>query len=387
MKSAIATIVLGLGMLISSPTPLNPQTPLLTPVNSISQDNTLGLDQQLWNIGDQIGDRWTMIKAIDHSLKYLNTPSAIEAYDNYPISGITRDRVRRSLVRFRHLLKTSHTPQELQSAIQREFTLYQSVGNDKQGTVHFTGYFEPIYPASPVKTAEYPYPLYRKPRNFDQWEQPHPTRQALEGVNGQLGKESPLSGYELVWMRNRLDAYLVQVQGSAKLVLTNGKTMTVGYDGSTDYPYVSLGKELIDDGVFNKEELSLPLLLDYFKQNPQQLDQYIPRNNRFIFFRPTNGAPAKGSIGVPVTPERSIATDKSIMPPGALALLQTTLPYLNNGEMEMRQVSRYVLDQDTGSAIKGAGRVDVFMGTGKEAGDRAGLMNHEGQLYYLLLKN
>ncbi|MGK7945144.1 MAG: murein transglycosylase A [Microcystaceae cyanobacterium] len=387
MKSAIATLLLGLGMLISSPTPLTSQSSLLTPVNSIDQDNTLGLDQQLWKIGNQTGDRWKMIKAIDHSLKYLDTPKAIDAYRNYPVSGITRDRIRRSLVRFRHLLKTSPTPQELQTAIQREFILYQSVGNDQQGTVHFTGYFEPIYPASAVKTAEYPYPLYRKPRNFDQWPQPHPTRQVLEGVNGKSASSGPLAGYELVWMRNRLDAYLVQVQGSAKLILTNGKTMTVGYDGSTDYPYISLGKELVEDGVFSKDEITLPLLINYFKQNPQKLDQYIPRNNRFIFFRPTNGAPAQGSIGVPVTAERSIATDKSIMPPGALALLQTTIPYLNNGEMEMRQVSRYVLDQDTGSAIKGAGRVDIFMGTGKEAGDRAGLMNHTGQLYYLLLKD
>ncbi len=386
MKQAIASFILGLGIIVSSPLTLTSQIAPLQPTPSISQENHLGLDEQLWKMGDNIGDRWTMIKAIDHSLRYLDTPSAIKAYRDYPVAGITRERVRRSLLRFRHLLKHSHTPQELQTAIKREFVLYRSVGSDNQGTVHFTGYFEPIYSASLVRTPEYSYPLYRKPVNFASWRKPHPTRKTLEGDNGRLGAKSPLSGYELVWMRDRLEAYLVQVQGSAKLQLTNGKMMTVGYDGSTDYPYVSLGRELVNDGVFQEDEITLPLLIDYFQQNPAQLDKYIPRNNRFIFFRPTNGAPPQGSIGVPVTAERSIATDKSIMPPGALALIQTTIPYLNNGKIEMRQVSRYVLDQDTGSAIKGAGRVDIFMGTGKTAGDRAGLMSHTGQLYYLLLK-
>jgi membrane-bound lytic murein transglycosylase A len=88
-----------------------------------------------------------------------------------------------------------------------------------------------------------------------------------------------------------------------------------------------------------------------------------------------------------VTAERSIATDKTLFPPGAIALIQTQIPYVNAaGQLENRTVRRYVLDQDTGGAIKGAGRVDLFMGTGKQAGDRAGLINATGQLYYLLLK-
>jgi len=106
-----------------------------------------------------------------------------------------------------------------------------------------------------------------------------------------------------------------------------------------------------------------------------------------VFFRETYGAAATGSLGVPVTAERSIATDKSVMPPGALALIYTQLPKQSvAGKLEQRPVSRYVLDQDTGSAIKGPGRVDIFMGTGVKAGDRAGLTNSTGQLYYLLLK-
>jgi membrane-bound lytic murein transglycosylase A len=135
------------------------------------------------------------------------------------------------------------------------------------------------------------------------------------------------------------------------------------------------------------EGLTLPVLIDYFRSSPAELNQYLPRNQSFVFFKETHGAPATGSIGVPVTAERSIATDKSLMPPGALALINTRIPYSTTaGQLEPRRVNRYVLDQDTGSAIRGAGRVDIFMGTGPRAGDRAGNINETGELYYLLLK-
>ncbi|NES81327.1 MAG: murein transglycosylase A, partial [Moorea sp. SIO2B7] len=334
------------------------------------------------------GDRQRLLRAINYSLRYLNTNSAVKAYQDYPVRGITRDRVRRSLIRFRELLLYSRTPAEFQRAVEREFVFYQSVGHDNQGTVSFTGYFVPVYRGSRKPTPEYRYPLYRKPRDFGNWAKPHPTRAELEGEDGLLGKQSPLSGSELVWLRDRLEAFLIQVQGSGKLELTDGKIMTVGYGGSTDYSYTSIGRELVKDEKVPQEGMSLPVLIDYFQANPLELNEYLPRNNRFIFFQETKGAPPRGSLGVPVTPDRSIATDKSLMPPGALALIRTPIPYLNqSGELEAPLVSRYVLDQDTGSAIKGAGRVDIFLGGGKVAGDRAGMIDWTGQLYYLLLRN
>jgi membrane-bound lytic murein transglycosylase A len=349
-------------------------------------ERSLGLDEQLWGNETKAGDWRAMLAAIDNSLRYLDSPKAIAAYQNYPIKSVTRDRVRRSLVRFRELLVKSRTPAELQNAVQKEFIFYRAAGNDDRGTVAFTGYFEPIYNASRQRSAEYRYPLYRKPADFASWSKPHPKRSTLEGKNGLLGSKSPLAGSEIFWMRDRLEAYLVHVQGSAKLQLTNGQTTSVGYNGSTDYPYTSIGKELVKEGIFRAEELSLPVVIDYLKQHPQELDKYLPRNDRFVFFKETNNASAKGSLGIPVTAERSIATDKSLMPPGALALIHTQIPHSERTGQKISPVSRYVLDQDTGSAIKGAGRVDIFMGTGKTAGDRAGLINHNGELYYLLLK-
>jgi membrane-bound lytic murein transglycosylase A len=343
----------------------------------------VGFDEQLWGNQCHRGDKQALIQAINHSLAYLNTTSAAKAYQNYPVKGITRDRVRRSLVRFKTLLQQSPSPEALQAAIQREFQFYQAVGNDNRGTVHFTGYFEPIYTASRQRTAEYRYPIYARPANFGSWKAPHPPRATLEGIDG-LGTTSPLRGQEIAWFNNRLDAYLIQVQGSAKLNWVTGGTTSIAFAGTTDYPYTSLGKETIKEGIFQPGEVTLPKLIEYFEQNPQELDRFIPRNNRMVFFRETSATtPAKGSIGVPVTAERSVATDKALMPPGAIAVLATQIP---DCQKQKIAVHRFVVDQDTGSAIKGPGRVDIFMGTGQLPGDRAGLMSDDGQFYYLLLK-
>ncbi|HAJ63422.1 MAG TPA: murein transglycosylase [Cyanobacteria bacterium UBA8543] len=378
--------------------PLQPVQPDTTqgtgvPLRAVNLDRdrataeSLGFDEQLWNRQSQPGDRQALLKSIDYSLRYLASSGAAQAYQRYQVPGITRDRVRRSLARFRQLVVASRSPAELQAAVKREFAFYKSVGKDNQGTVLFTGYFEPIYAASRKRTAEYRYPLYRLPKDFDRWPTPHPTRTQLEGEDG-LGKNSPLRGQELVWLRDRFEAFLVQVQGSAKLQMPDGKVMTVGYAAKTNYPYVSMGRELVKDGKLPQEGLTLEVLINYFHSSPAELNQYLPRNQNFVFFRETYGQPATGSIGVPVTPERSIATDKSLMPPGALALIHAPIPFPNaSGQLESRMVNRYVLDQDTGSAIKGAGRVDIFMGTGPRAGDRAGNINGTGELYYLLLKS
>ncbi|NET48267.1 MAG: murein transglycosylase [Merismopedia sp. SIO2A8] len=367
------------------------------PLQAIVLDNLvqpdLGLDGQLFNGensqengegSELVGNRAALLQAIDYSLAYLRTSEAADVYRTYPVPGISRDRVRRSLVRFRELLLAHTSAEALQAAVLEEFEFYQSVGNDGAGTVEFTGYFAPTYTASRIPTDEYRYPLYRLPAGLEAWVDPHPTRAELEGANGIEGHQGLLQGLELVWMRDRLEAFLVQVQGSARLQLTDGGTLGVGYAGRTNYPYTSIGRLLINDGKFSEEELSLPVVLEYFRQHPADLDYYLPQNNRFVFFQLTGDSPPMGSLSQPVTRDRSIATDKSIMPPGALALIHTELPV--GDEFQPQQISRYVLDQDTGGAIQGPGRVDIFMGIGEEAGLRAGLTYSTGHLYYLLLK-
>jgi membrane-bound lytic murein transglycosylase A len=305
----------------------------------------------------------------------------------YQKSEITRERVDQSLQRFRQLLISTKSAQDLHAAIEKEFVFYQSVGRDNKGTVLFTAYYEPVYLASRQPTKEFRYPAYRYPADLASWAKPHPTRLELEGADGLQSGKGKLKGLELFWFRNRLEPYIIQIQGSAKLKLIDGTQTTIGYAGNTAYNYRSLGRSLVDDGKLPLEGLNMPIILDYFRKYPQDLNIYIPRDRSFVFFRETYGKPAQGSISVPLTPERSIATDKSLMPPGALALIRAPFPYINNSnKIEYRLVSRYVLDQDTGGAIKGAGRVDYFLGTGEAAGERAGVTVSNGQLFYLLLK-
>ncbi len=367
----------------STPTPV-PSTKPSRPVPALQRLKTapedLGLDALMFR---SPAERKALVRSIDRSLGYLSSDAADRAYRRYAISGITIDRVQRSLKRFKILVQTAKTPEALRKQVQTEFFFYQASGKDGQGSVGFTGYFEPVYAASLKPTAEYRYPLYRKPSDFDRWSRPHPTRADLEGKDGLQASKGKLRNSELVWMTDRLQAFLVQVQGSARLTLTDGQTMAIGFDGNTDYPYVGIGKEMVKDGKFKLDELTLPRLTQYLQDNPAELDEYLPRNNRFVFFRNTQGALATGSIGLPVTANRSIATDKKLMPPGALALIDTELP---NDQLQPERVGQFVLDQDTGGAIVGPGRVDVFMGTGDQAKAKAGLVRSTGKLYYLILK-
>jgi membrane-bound lytic murein transglycosylase A len=366
-----------------SPTP----KPFL-PVDPATLNPRLLIDYQLWGQEGFKRDQAALLSAISHSLTFLDTPKAETAYAELGDARISRDRVSRSLKRFRDLVRWSRNPDALAASLRREFTFYQPISTDGKGTAKFTGYFEPIYRASRTRTQEYRYPIYKLPPDLAKWPKPQPTRLELEGDDGLQADKGPIKGLELAWFKDRLEAVLVQVQGSARLRLTDGTTMSVGYAGKTDYTYVSLGRSLIDDGKVPAENLTLPVVLEYFRQNPDQLSTYVPRNPRFVFFRETQGAPALGSLTVPVTAERSIATDKSLNPPGALALIYTQLPVpKTGGGYEYRWVSRYVLDQDTGGAIRGPGRVDVFMGTGPVAGERAGLVNSGGQIFYLMLKD
>ncbi|WP_431629196.1 murein transglycosylase A [Alkalinema pantanalense] len=377
--------ILSTGLPSPSPSPtVSPPSTIVAPLQRINDvPAEVGLDSLLAE-KPLMNHVPGLVRAIDHSLRYLQSDASAADYLRLRIPGVTRDRVRRSLKRFRTLLLKAETPQQLQASVRQEFEFYTATGKDGQGTVDFTGYFEPVYAASYKPTPEFRYPIYRQPGNFARWPKPHPTRADLEGKDGLQGNKGLLKGSELVWLKDRLDAFLIQVQGSAQLRFEDGSKMTIGYAGNTQYPYVGIGRELVKDGKLKLEELSLPKVVGYFQQHPAELDEYLPRNQRFVFFRNTQGSPAIGSLGVPVTAERSIATDKKLMPPGALAIIQTQVP---NAKLEQESVGRFVLDQDTGGAIIGPGRVDIFMGTGDLARDRAGLIHSTGKLYYLLLKD
>lgn len=337
-------------------------------------------------------DRAALLQAIDESLAYYAKPSS-KRY--FPYLTITHDRAVRSLEALRELVESSPSGATLHREIAARFDVYQSVGCDDDGTVLFTGYCEPIYAGSRTPTPEFRYPLYQLPadlvkspegkclgrRRADGSLEPYPTRYEIDAEGVLRGRD-----LELVWLNDPLAAYVVHVQGSARLRLPDGTEMRVGYAGKTDRPYRSLGEKLIEDGKIRRDDISLFTIRKYFDRHPDELNQYLGHNESYIFFRETHDGPY-GSLNAKVTPMRTIATDKTVFPRGAMAFLDTRLPKLVDGyRLAPRPYRGFALDQDTGGAIRSAGRCDVFIGTGPQAERIAGHTKFEGRLYYLFLK-
>jgi membrane-bound lytic murein transglycosylase A len=178
------------------------------------------------------------------------------------------------------------------------------------------------------------------------------------------------------------------VQGSGQLKLPSGEMAYVGYSADSGHEYTSIGRLLVLDGKIQEEELTLSTLLSFFEQHPDELDYYLKRNDRFIFFKKVDNAIPTGSIGAPVTSMRSIATDKVVFPPGGLAfaVIEKKVSKRFGWFKKKGQVDKslFALDQDTGSAIKTPARADVYFGIGDEAMLNAGSLNTYGKLFYLL---
>lgn len=180
MLNPLMPLMMGLSIAIAQPTITPSPTPTQTPaptkprfsqtLTEIEAPETAGLDDLLYSATE--GDRAVLVRALDSSLKYLQSDRAAKVYQSYPIKGVTRSRVEKSLRRFRQLVLASKTPEALQTAVRKEFSFYQSAGNDGMGTVGFTGYFEPVLTASRKATEDYRYPLYRQPTSFNTWKNP-----------------------------------------------------------------------------------------------------------------------------------------------------------------------------------------------------------------------
>ena len=186
-------------------------------------------------------------------------------------------------------------------------------------------------------------------------------------------------------MRDPVERFFLHIEGSGKIRLPDGQTLQVGYAASNGHPYRSIGRLLIDTGQLTPDAVSLQGLRRYLRTHPQERAQILDANPRYIFFRPVDQGP-RGSLDLVLVPGRSIATDARLFPPAGLAFMQTQKPLLNpNGTIVGWQpMSRFVLNHDTGSAITGPGRVDLFWGSDATAEIAAGHMKHPGNLFFLL---
>jgi membrane-bound lytic murein transglycosylase A len=196
-----------------------------------------------------------------------------------------------------------------------------------------------------------------------------------------------LAGTELVWLEDLLSVYIVHVNGSAKLRMAGpgeSGVIFVGYAGKTDRPYQGLGRSMVETGLLREEELSLTAIKRVYRETPESVTELIYENENYVFFTEYDGDtwPA-GSLGVKVTPGRTLATDKKVYPRGGVVLVNTTSVTVADTK---RNFLEFMLDQDTGGAIKAPGRADIFMGIGPGAQIVAGGQYAEGRLYYFFLK-
>jgi membrane-bound lytic murein transglycosylase A len=300
---------------------------------------------------------------------------------------------------------TSLSSEQKINQIKKTFKLYRSVGSNGRGKVVFTGYYEPVISCRRTADEAFSYPLYRRPDDIieidlsqfgDNFSKdrlfgrlvgkkivPYFSRQEIDQQKVLGGK-----GLEVLWCADPVDIYLVQVQGSGRADLGNGEVVGILFDGQNGRPYRSIGKYLIETGAIPQEDMSMPAIREYLRTHPDELFTVLNQNQSYVFFR-IDTSPAVGNIGVPLTPNRSIATDYRLFPKGALALIRTEKPdIVEHGKVkEWRAFTRFVLNQDTGGAIRGPGRVDLFWGQGSEAELSAGYMRQEGKLFFLLPKN
>ncbi|MGB3147873.1 MAG: MltA domain-containing protein [Paracoccaceae bacterium] len=226
-----------------------------------------------------------------------------------------------------------------------------------------TGYFEPVLAGSLKPEPPYHFPLYALPDGFG--------ADGYRPSRAEITKGDLLRGSELVWLVDPLEAYLAQVQGSIRVRLPDGSLRRYGYAGKNGWPYHSIGAELVQRGAIAADGLTLAAIRDWAARHPADLPDLLLTNPSFVFFRQLDLDASSGPIGAmnrPVTAFRSLAVDPAYIPLGAPV-------WVEGGGF-----SSLMIAQDVGSAIKGAGRGDIFCGSGAEAGDQAGALRAKGRL-------
>jgi membrane-bound lytic murein transglycosylase A len=237
----------------------------------------------------------------------------------------------------------------------------------------FTGYYEPELAGSPVRTPRYPYPIYARPpevQDGQQWLD----RGAIESSGALRGR-----GLEIAWLEDPVEVFFLQIQGSGRIRFADGRIVRVGYAGRNGHPYRSVGKELIRRGILGEHDASAQGIKAWVRGNPALGAELLRHNPSFVFFRRLPELSADkgpiGAMGRSITTLRSVAVDPEFTPLGAPVWLE------KQGSHPMR---RLMIAQDTGGAIKGRQRADIFYGSGLQAGEEAGRIKDSGRMVVLL---
>ena len=343
-------------------------------------------------------------EALERNLEYFNRIPQDRTFaygrDTYSVREVVE-----SQEAFLALLSEELDPKELRRRLKREFNLYRASGRAGNKKVLFTGYFEPVFEARLAPDETFRNPIYRRPGDLVKidlslFSEELRGRSIVARIEGskvvpyysrkQIAVEKALEGrgLEIAWLKDPVDVAFLQIQGSGRLELEGGKSMSVGYAERNGHPYRALGRYLVEQGFMKMEEVSMQSIRECLARHPEIVDDTLNYNPSYIFFRNLGDRSALGNLNVPVTPERTVALDYRLFPPGALAFIKSKKPRVNEqGEITgWEDFSRFVVNQDTGGAIRGAGRADLFWGSGAYAELAAGHMKHEGELYVLIKK-
>jgi membrane-bound lytic murein transglycosylase A len=348
-------------------------------------------------------NRKSLEQAAQRSLEYFNRLPEIRVYKvgkaDYSVAEL-----KESLSALLELLRSADSDEIFRRRIGETFDVYKSVGSDDEGRVLFTGYYAPVLEGSREETQVYRFPVYRTPddhivvdlgvfsekyqgeRIIARYENgqilPYYTREAIDTDHCLRGR-----GLEIAWLADPVDLFFLHIQGSGLVKLGDGTVMQISYAQANGHPYRSVGRLLIDNGKIASEDMSLRSIKRYLREHPEEMRDILNHNESYVFFRIVDEGPV-GSLNVPVTAGRTIATDSSLFPKGVLAFIRTRKPVIaDDGTIESWEpFSRFVFNQDTGGAITGPGRVDIYCGEGDVAGIMAGHMKEVGELYFLVKK-
>ena len=348
----------------------------------------------------------SLLTSVERSMAYLEEKRSTGGVAASSKEKISPDQVYRSLSFFREILSTAPDQAEWERKVRENFAFYELSRADSSPSILLTGYYEPVLEGSLIADGDYRYPLYGRPEDLQEQMPDGDTAEKgagrcmirIEGGQAvpyysrrEIDTEGALQGkgLELLWLRDPWERFVLHIQGSGQVRLPDGRMMRVGYAASNGRPYRAIGRYLLEQGFLGEKEISMERIREFLQSNPGRAEEILNVNERYIFFRLLGDSEGPlGALGVPLTPGRSVATDLSLFPRGALAYLVSRCPELDESGkiIGWKTLRRFVLNQDAGGAIQGPGRVDLFFGSGDRAGRAAGEMKEEGKIYILLAK-
>ncbi|PIE55979.1 MAG: hypothetical protein CSA34_06765 [Desulfobulbus propionicus] len=353
-------------------------------------------DQQHPWLSDDMRYR-SLSTALEQSLGYLRQRSA-ETTFTLGNRQVSRSHLVASLQAFRRIALARPSTQRLNILLSRYFVLYKVGGPNlfpQKNKVLVTGYYQPIIKGCLQRKPPYIHPLFAVPDDLAvRHHSPHSTVGRLEGAafspywsRAEIETQGKAKGHELVWLGDPFDAFNLHIQGSGLVSFPDGSTRGVHYASSNGHPYRSIGRYMVETGKMRLEEVSMSAIRHYLDNHPEERETILEHNPSFIFFEWSDAKGAIGNLGKELVAGRSIAVDQHCFPPAALGFLRTRKPLIDKGRVvNWVDLERFVTVHDTGSAIRGPQRLDLYWGTGEQAGLAAGHMKENGTLYFLLLK-